>query len=218
MPRGRPNEGPKLVALKKRGWREPVFYIRWSENGRSRERSTGCASRLEAEKIFGRWLVEERTIAPRADTGRRDPAETPIADMLALYAERHAPSLADPARVGFAIDRLLAFWGDRHVDAIRPETCRQYRRARVTARAKEATASKELSFLRAALNWARKNGYLTDAPFVELPPRQPGNDRWLTRSEVARLLWESRKSPRARMHLPLYVLLGVYTGARPGKA
>src|SRR5438105_3339934 len=31
MPRGRPNEGPKLKLLKKKGWREPIWYIRWSE-------------------------------------------------------------------------------------------------------------------------------------------------------------------------------------------
>lgn len=69
---------------------------------------------------------------------------------------------------------------------------------------------------RAAVNWAAKNGYLISAPFVELPPRQPGKDRWLTRSEVARLLWESRKSRYARLHLPLFILIAIYTGARHG--
>ena len=213
MPRGRPNQGPKLVALQKAGWREPVWYIRWSEGGRSRERTTGTGDRGEAEAEFGRWLTERATPAPG---GPSYPAETSIADMLALYAERHAPSLDDPARVAYAIDRLLGFWGDRRVDAVKPETCRQYRRVRAADGVKEGTAAKELSILRGSLNWAAKNGYLISAPFVELPPRQPGKDRWLTRSEVARLLWESRKSPKARLHLPLFILIAVYTGARHG--
>lgn len=215
MPRGRPNQGPKLVRLKKRGWREAIWYIRWSEGGRSRERSTGTGERGAAEEAFGRWLVERNDIAGTRQ-GPRYPSEVPIADMMALYADRHAPSLADPARVAYAVERLLGWWGDRRIDAVKPETCRQYRRGRLAGGAKEATAAKELSILRAALNWAVKNGYLVSAPFVELPPRQPGRDRWLTRSEAARLLWESRKSPKARLHLPLFILIAIYTGARHG--
>jgi integrase len=77
-----------------------------------------------------------------------------------------------------------------------------------------ATAAKELSTLRAALRWAVRNGYLAATPAVELPPKQPGRDRWLTRSEAARLLWESRREPKTRGHLPLFILIALYTGAR----
>lgn len=215
MPRGRPNQGPKIVALKKRGWNEAIFYIRWSEAGRSRERTTGTSDRGEAETFFGTWLIERAASTP-GPIGPRYPAEAGIADMLALYAERHAPNLADPARVAYAIDKLLSFWVDRRVDAVRPETCRQYRRARAAGGVKEGTAAKELSILRGSLNWAVKNGYLISAPFVELPPRQPGKERWLSRGEVARLLWESRRNQKARLHLPLFILIAIYTGARHG--
>jgi integrase len=217
MPRGRPNQGPKLVLLEKKGWREGVWYIRWSEAGRSHERTTGTGDRGRADQVFARWLIERgRSLDEPARAGPRYPAEAGIAEMLAIYGAQHAPELADPARVGQCIKRLLAWWGDRRVDAVRPETCRQYRRTRVRDGAKIATAAKELSVLRAALNYAQKNGYLTAAPFVELPPRQPGRDRWLTRSEAARLLWESRREPKARLHLPLFVLIALYTGARRG--
>jgi integrase len=211
MPRGRPNQGPKLVFIQKKGWSQPLGYIRWNEGGRSRERATGTSDRGQAEKIFARWLLERANDQPR---GPRYPAETGIAEILALYAEKRASELAAPERVGYAIDRLCDWWGDRRVDAIRPETCRQYRKARLRGGVKEATASKELSALRASLNWAVKNGYLVSAPFVELPPRQPGRDRWLTRSEVARLLGESRRHEKSRLHLPLFILIAVYTGAR----
>lgn len=80
----------------------------------------------------------------------------------------------------------------------------------------ESTAARELTVLRAALGYAHKNGKLLDRPFVELPPRPPGRDRWLTRDEAARLLWESRKDPQASGHLPLFILLALATGARPG--
>ena len=217
MPRGRPNEGPKLVKRQNKGWREPIWYIRWSESGRTREHTTGTSDRGQADQIFGRWLIErgQNPEEPRP-IGPRYPTEAAIAEMLALYGAQHAPSLSDPQRVGYAIKRLIEWWGDRKVDAIRPETCRQYRRFRVKAGVKEATAGRELIVLRAALNYAVKNGYLVSAPFVEVPPRQPGRDRWLTRSEAARLLWESRREPKARPHLARFILIALYTGARQG--
>lgn len=78
-----------------------------------------------------------------------------------------------------------------------------------------STAGRELTVLRAALGYAHKNGKLLDRPFVELPPRPPGRDRWLTRPEAAALLRESRRDPQARLHLPLFILLALATGARP---
>jgi integrase len=37
---------------------------------------------------------------------------------------------------------------------------------------------------------------------------------WLTRSEFAKLLWAARKASKARGHLPLFMLLAIYTGRR----
>lgn len=61
--------------------------------------------------------------------------------------------------------------------------------------------------------WAVNDGRLTEAPFVKTPPKQEGKDRFLTRSEAARLLWAARKKSKSRLHLPLFIMLG-YTGAR----
>jgi integrase len=45
-----------------------------------------------------------------------------------------------------------------------------------------------------------------------LPPKPAPRERWLTRSEVAKLLWAARKTP----HLARFILVGIYTGTRPG--
>jgi integrase len=111
---------------------------------------------------------------------------------------------------------LLRWWGERTCDFIRPETCRAYVKAREEAGVKASTAGRELTVLRAALGYAVTNGKLIDRPFVEIPSRPPGRDRWLTRAEFARLLWESRRDPQARGHLPLFNLMAVSTGARSG--
>jgi integrase len=217
MPRGRPNQGPRLVLIKRNGFREPIWYIRWSENRRTREHSTGTGDRRSADQIFARWLLERGcSIEEPKRRGPRRPADTAIDEVLSIYGAQHAPQLADPARIGYAIKHLLAWWGDLTVDAITPETCRQYRRERLRGGVKEATAAKELAVLRAALGHAVKNAHLISAPFVELPPKQPSRDRWLTRSEATRLLRESRREPRSRLHLPLFILIALYTGARRG--
>jgi integrase len=216
MARGRPNEGPKLVLITR--WKEPSYAIRWTEEGKTRHHSTGTGDLERAKEIFGRWLVAQgRHLDEPHQPGRRYPTETTIIEALGFYGAQRAPELADPTRVGYAIDRLAEWWGpDRLVDDITPQTCRQYVRARLKQGVKIRTAARELIVLRAAVNYAVKNKYLTSAPFVEVPPREPGQDRWLTRSEAARLLWESRREPKARLHLPLFLLIALYTGARRG--
>lgn len=214
----RPPEGPKLRPSKKKGG---TFYIYWTDpgTGRSRERSTGTRDLAEAHQAFAEWIAGGGGSGARPlrwDAPRRA-AQAGIADVLALYAEEHALShTAAPERTYYAIKALLSWWGERTCDYIKPETCRAYVKARGAGGAGEGTAARELTVLRAALGYAHKNGKLIERPFVELPSKQPGRDRWLTRPEAARLLWESRRDPNARGHLPLFIMLALRTGARPG--
>ncbi len=134
-----------------------------------------------------------------------------VAAALALYGEEHAPSTADPVRIGHCIDALLPFWGNQPVSAVKGETCRRYVRDRGVA---AGTTRRELGCLAAALKHCVREGYLTTAPTVWLPAKPAAKDRWLTRQEAAALVRAARSEPRARLHLPLFILIGLYTGAR----
>lgn len=202
----RPNRGPRLVFLRKRS----AWYIRWTERGRTRERSCRTADHGEAQGQFGEFLIEHR----RDRSGPRDPARYPIGEALMLYASEHAMHTADPKRIAACVDALLGFWEGNVVADITRETCRGYRKHR--AAVKDGTVRTDLSCLRAALNHARAEGRLTHVPKVHLPEKPAGRDRWLRRSEAAALLWAAHKDPRARLHLPLFILLGLRTGARKG--
>lgn len=204
----RPNTGPRLESVAGR----PALYIVWYEGGRKRRRSTGTPDRRAAEGQLAAFL-RERELAARP-AGPADPAAYPIAAALDLYGTLHAPNTADPARIAYAIAPLLDYWGDQVVDAITKQTCRAYATWRDR---KPGTVRRELTTLRAALNFAHEEGRLTRVPHVELPERPDGKERWLTHAEAAGLLNAARTGyANVRLYLPLYILIGLYTGARPG--
>ena len=72
---------------------------------------------------------------------------------------------------------------------------------------------KELGVLQAAINFAYSEGYLTATRKVRLPEKSAPRDRWLTRDEVARLLWAAYRSPKGK-HLARFILTAIYTGTR----
>ncbi len=130
--------------------------------------------------------------------------------VLAIYAEGHAPHVKDPARIGYAIDALDRFWGDLPVSAVRGETCRRYAKIRDVS---DGTVRRELTTLRAALNYCHEEGVLLSVPAVTMPERPPSRQRWLTRQEAARLIRAARSLPRGK-HLADFILCGLYTGSR----
>jgi integrase len=200
MPRR--NSGPRLRFLEKRG----CFYVCWTEAGRSRERSTGTSDRQQAEIVFAEFLrIRTRTNGPR------DPAEILVTDILADYAQEHGLHTTTPWRIAYAIAGLAEFWEGRTIVEVTKEACRRYWSSRGRS---AGTVRRELGVLRAAINHAYREGRITRAVAVHLPDRPTPRDRWLSRSEAAALLRAALREPRVRMYLPLFVLVGLYTGQR----
>lgn len=163
---------------------------------------TGCieSDRASAEKQLARYIGEKHT-----PTAGSDPM---IAEVLQAYASEHLPHTRAAANAVYQIQALDAYWGDKPVSGITAKTCRSYATGR-----KQSAARRDLETLRAAIRyWHREYGPLATVPAVILPERQPARQRWLTRSEVARLLWAGRR----QQHLRRFILLSVYTGSRSG--
>ncbi len=200
MPRR--NSGPRLRFLEKR----QCFYIVWTENGRSRERSTGTPDRRLAEAALAEFLhIRTR------DSGPRDPSEILVTDALADYAEEHGPDTATPWRIAAAIKVMVPFWQGKTIANVTRESCRAY----VSFRKRSAgTTRRELGVLRAAINHCHRAGRLTRVVAVDLPVSPDARDRWLTRKEAARLLRAALHEPRVRLHLPLFIVLALYSGQR----
>ena len=204
-------KGPRLYWHKSRG----KWVIR--DTGRP-ETATGTDDRAEAEKRLAEYIAGR----DRGATGPRDPAAVLISEALTIYAEEHGPTVADPVRLACAIEALLPFWGLLNVSAIKAETCRRYAKSRVTSKGmpegqtrpvSPGTIRRELGTLRAALQYCHAEGYLLSAPPVSLPEKPPAKERWLTRSEAARLIWAAWRGRRTQ-HLARFVLVALYTGTR----
>jgi len=168
---------------------------------------TGCSveDRIGAEKALGDYIAAKWT-AP--EVGRSD---MPISEVLTIYGSEHGITTADPARIGHAIDALLPFWGDDPISSIKGEKCRRYNRWRKRA---PGTVRRELGTLRAALRYCQTEGYITNAPAIWLPEKPAPKERWLTREEVAKLLWAIREEDNRTKHLLRFVLIERRNGRR----
>lgn len=175
------------------------------------------AKREEAAFVLS-GSAEPRLNAPA------NPQHYPIATALNLYAIEHGINTSNPERIASAIERLAPYWGSRVVDDIRPQICRDYasqRRKQVDRRCKnkdpktisDSTIRRELVVLRAAINHAWKEGRITRAPYVWLPAEGASKNRWLSRTEVAQLLFAARTA-QGKDYLPRFILLALYTAAR----
>src|ERR1041384_2531029 len=197
----RRNQGPRLIWLTKRSG----YYIRWTENGRSRECSTGTAERAAAEIFFAQWLSARIRRA-----GPRDPAEILITDVLNDYLVDRGPKVSAPDRISYAVLPLTDFFEGTTVAEITPQACGRYLEKRQRS---AGTTRRELGVLRAAINYAHRSGRITRPVAVELPERPEPRERWLTRKEAGALIRAAR-TPQARLYMPLFILTGLYTGRR----
>jgi integrase len=203
----RPNQGPRLKLKQSRGSKSARYHIVWYEDGQRHERSTGTDDRGQAERQLSAFIAERY----QPIVGPVQSHEVTIAEILALYGSGHAPTVRDRARIGYCIDALLPFWGTKAVSSIKSETCRAYANFRKVG---DGTIRRELGCLRAAVNYAVREGVLLIAPALTLPPKPPSRERWLSRNEAAQILWASRSTGKAKYHLPIFILIGLYTGAR----
>jgi len=140
----------------------------------------------------------------------------------------------------------LEFFGDKHLDEITGKLCNEYvawRHGKGRATKNEGGnkgtgggARRDLEDLRAAINYHAAQGYHRALVCVPLPKTGKARQRWLTRDEAAALLWtcwrtrelqkpkhdckpsdeKKETSKRPLRHLCRFIILGLYTGSRPG--
>jgi hypothetical protein len=210
----------------------------WVIRDGPRKVSTGCPpeDRAGAERALGEHLADK--YKPNRARGRH-PSEILIADVLAIYLTDIAPRHAREDETKQRVLTLDAWWAEKTLAEVNGTNCRAYvehrtRQAWKAARPEKtgtaprmvtaAAARRELEDLRAAINHHRREGLCSEIVSVVLPPRADARERWLTRSEAARLLWAAWRArqvmrDKATMravgrHVARFILVGLYTGTR----
>lgn len=132
-----------------------------------------------------------------------------VSAVIALYAEEVAPKAARPKEVGARLAKVGEFFGDMTLADITGRKCREY-----AARRGNKVCRRELEDLRSAIRYHWREGFCTVETKIVLPQKSPPRQRWLTRSEAARLLWAAWR--REGRHVARFILVGLYTGSRAG--
>jgi integrase len=202
----RPAKGARLY-LQQRSGRAPVWLIKDEGDVRI---STSTGDRREAETALAEYIA-----ARNRPSGPLAAEEMTVGQVLTIYGEDYAPTVAAPERIGYAIEALARFWGDLTVSAVKGATCRRYQAQRGVS---DGTIRRELGVLQAALNYCATEGHLLSSPRVWKPDPPASKDRYLTRQEVAWLLRASRRLSAKGRHLTRFILIALYTGTRKSAA
>jgi integrase len=185
--------GPRL-------YRDPSRGGQYVIRDGSRFIRLGSSSSSEAEKYLADYILSKHGPTP---------SEGPlVADILAAYATDVVPGRRTAVNISYVLGKLLKWWGNRRSTDITARNCRAYCETLTPA-----AAASHMKTLSAACNhWSREYAQITPPPVVWRPKEGKPRERWLTRSELARLVHAARQM----QHLRRFILLCYYTGSRPG--
>ncbi|MEY9523974.1 integrase [Bradyrhizobium japonicum] len=243
MPRRSKGARLQLKAARRNGAGKITHRATWIIRDNGRDISTGCTSDeiTAAEQALKDYIALKYIPKRKA----KDIESIPIADVLSIYLDAELAKLrdrfnvtedneeTDPAIRKFKkrIGRLNDWWGAKMLAEVDGEQCRQYTKER----GNKGGSRRDLEDLRAAINHHSAEGYHRGRVKITLPAKGEPRDKWLTRSDAAKLIWtcwrcrEIQKMSRGPMkgmrvptdkrplrHLARFILIGIYSGSRAG--
>lgn len=234
----RVSKGPRL-------WKRParrkdgkiIGSAVWVIKDGGRHIATGCIARptgtrppAEAEQALADYIANKYTPVRR----ERNVDVIDIADVLSIYRDDKRGAFETEAlkrKFDNRIARLNEFFGDKKLGQMSTQLCNEY----VKQRGSPGGARRDLEDLRSAINHHARENLHHAVIHVALPAKGPARERWLTRSEAAKLIWtcwrhrEVQRRHRGKdkgkklatdkrplKHLARFFLIGVYTGTRAG--
>lgn len=193
---------------------------------------TGCSEAEEgaANEKLGQFIID----SARAPRKRQDIEDIDVATVLSVYDEDVRERQANQRVFDAMIARLNDWWGDKKLSAVNGVNCRAYAKFREEQpRGGRGGARRDLETLNAAITHHHKEGLHRQVVRVWLPERGQSRHRWLTRPEVAKLVWYCYRyrevqtwnkgkrggktvvtKKRPLLHIARFILLGAYTGTR----
>ena len=189
--------------------------------------ATGCfaGEDRKAQEFLAAYIAEKYSPTRRL----KDIESIDVADVLAVYDEDCRERQANKAKFDERLARLTKWWGGKMLSDVNGTNCRAYTKSRGS----DGGARRDLEDLRAAVNHHSKEGFHRGVVRVVLPEKGLPRERWLDRSEAAKLLWacwryretqtihvgplkgqKVETDKRPLRHIARFILIGLYTGTR----
>jgi len=178
-------------------------------------------------EYFGRGVEGEAAARARQDaldirpyvqrTPRRSHSAPVFGEIAEAYYENHGAALPLPSRQNLywkLVGVLVPELGHLAVNELSAYRMDQYVARRLKAGKKRTTVHREISDVMAILNWAANRGLISRSPLAgyRKPSRDDAVIQPASSHELAKIL------ACATEHLARAILIGFYTGVRPGRS
>lgn len=232
----RTSGAPRLARSKENGELSPFWWVKWSEEGRSRRRSTGIAVADDPQQSEAKtWLADWN--AARGQASQTDPVFDDVID--AYLANRENAGIQSPETLRFHFVVIRERLGRTRISALTDEAIREFidylknpgdalpapikggvqpkkkappRRPRRPAA--QGTINKKIRCIRQALEFGRrKKLYTVPKPDIDKVARGATRKRFLSKAEGKRLL-DAAHSPATAPHVRLFVYLALGAAQR----
>lgn len=189
----------------------PVYWGSFTDaSGKRVRRSTGTTNRREAEALEAKWKLEVHQVRKWDAPPSRTYNELMLAYFKTIQAEKRSVD-----RERFTLRKLTPFFTGRDLLTLRRSDVRAYIDSRREAGVSNATINREVGFLSAAINYARREWDWDIPNNVEgMRLKEPeGRVRSLTLAEAQKLIEIAEQSSRSP-HLADFIKLALNTGCR----
>lgn len=157
-----------------------IWYVHWTDAGRSKRRTTRTRDLATAKIFLGEWLLLDRS-TPTVE------ATLTVADCWTVYDKKHIQkNVAAPKLSDGAWKNLKLHFADLQAVGLTQDDFDAYEAKRILGKigrpSKPVTVRTELARMIAALNFCKVSVDL------KLPAQSPPRDRWLKTDEIEKLM------------------------------
>lgn len=191
-------------------WRDDrqQWYIFWTEGGKTKRVSTGTDDEAAARRALAEFVSGWLTPAEPEKVTVKEVIDHYLADKKRDF-ENAGRAVSNYDSLRYALKPIEAYFGHQFATGITRQHTRQYISMKQGEGLSNGTIRKTLDILVAALNHARKDGWLQAIPHIDKPAPPAARDKWAT-AEQARQFIDSITTP----HVKLFAMLAMHTLSR----
>lgn len=202
------------MAIREREGRKKPFLVYWRNPFTQKIQSKAVETRAEAEKLnaFVQYQLKyEREEFKPEELVPPEPEVQTLESVLYLYLRERNLAKDNLDRTLWAVQAILAKYGDTPIVDIDRQALVAMQQMCILAGNKGSTVHRKLGVIKAAMNWAHRNGFITTLPLFPVSPKcEPARYAPPSQEEIARIY---QASPP---HLQRVIVLGFMFGLRVG--